>query len=135
MILIAIFIVYLMDIIIYLFGKKIECKIVRYQIIPVGRKFYLGQWHSINVLYEYEFLDMKYQSTMLNSANSVMRLSYGNSQRALNQLLIQKQCYVFSFAPKLSMVLPLKEDGRFYFGFVLCLIGLAFSAIKLGIIL
>jgi hypothetical protein len=133
-IVIVIFIAYFIDAIFCLFGKKIECTIVNYQIIPVGRKFYLGQWHSINVLYEYEFLNIKYQSTMLNSANSVMRLSYENSQKLLNKLSVEKRCYMLPFASRLSIVFPFKEDGRFYFGFILCLMCITFSTLKLGLV-
>ena len=95
---------FLVDAFVYLFGEKINFKTVSYNISPVGREFCLGHWHSINIVYEYEVSEKNYSSSLLNSTNSVMKLSYESANARLSKCLNESKVYVVkSFPKKIAM--------------------------------
>lgn len=132
--LIIIFIIYTMDLALYFIGTKVKCEIKSYKIIPVGREFYLGQWHSLHIYYEYMYLNKIYQNNLLNFSNSVMRLNSHNLNKILNKFISRKNIYVLPFFPKVAIALPFTQDARFYVGFIFCLSCFVFSITKLKLI-
>lgn len=123
----------LLDVLIFLFGERINCNIVSYNISAFGREFYLGQWHSINITYEYEVLSKNYRSTLLNSTNSVMKLSYDSANKSLLKYINKRKVYVFKLFPRMSMIMPFNYDLRYYLGLIFSVSCMVFSGLKLSI--
>lgn len=122
---------FLIDALICLFGEKINCKVVSYNISPFGEKFYLGQWHSISVTYEYEVSEENHKNSLLNSTNSVMRLSYESANARLLKCMDKSKIYVIRSFPNISMIMPFNQDLRYYLGLIFSVSCLLFSGLKI----
>lgn len=122
---------FLIDAFVYLFGERINFKIVSYNISPFGREFCLGQWHAINIVYEYEVSEENYSSSVLNSTNSVMKLSYESANARLLKCLNENKVYVVKSFPKISMLMPFNQDLRYYLGLIFSVSCMIFSGLKI----
>lgn len=122
---------FLTDLFVFLFGTKVNCEIVAYNISYFGREFYLGQWHSINITYEYKIFEKTYRSSLLNSTNSVMKLSYESANKNLIEFINKSKVYVFKLFPRISMIMPFKQDLRYYLGLIFSVSCMIFSGLKI----
>lgn len=122
---------YLVDAFVCVFGKKIDCKIISYSILPLGREFYLGQWHSIVITYEFEVSSVIYRSNLLNSTNSVMKLNYKSANKKLFEYIDESKVYVIESFPRISMIMPFSQDSRYYLGLLFSILCVIFSGCKI----
>lgn len=110
--LIACLSIFLIDLLFVLFSPRYKAKVIRADIIAMGKQTSFGQYYGIFISYIFEYDGYSYNCHKLNATDKIVTNGYRKAESILQENINDNNeitVYVCPFNPNLSIVLPFQE--------------------------